>query len=132
MQYQDGDQYGLLTSNDLRDLLTYFARPDNQSFCLITSRAPLLDLMDYTTYTIAMWIGSPRGLDAPCLDGWAFTPLPAGEGDGVRSTGQRSFLIADGHALTISLLGSYLAENTAATSLILPIFPSDRLMSPRV
>jgi hypothetical protein len=51
LQHQEGDQYGLLTSNDLRDLLTYFARPDNQSFCLITSRAPVLDLMDYTTYT---------------------------------------------------------------------------------
>ena len=51
LQYQEGDQYGLLQSNDLRDLLTYFARPDNQSFCLITSRAPVLDLMEYTTYT---------------------------------------------------------------------------------
>ena len=51
LQHQEGDQYGLLQSNDLRDLLTYFARPDNQSFCLITSRAPVLDLMEYTTYT---------------------------------------------------------------------------------
>ena len=51
LEHQEGDQYGLLQSNDLRDLLTYFARPDNQSFCLITSRAPVLDLMEYTTYT---------------------------------------------------------------------------------
>ena len=51
IQHQEGDQYGLLQSNDLRDLLTFFARPDNQSFCLITSRAPLLDLIDFTTYT---------------------------------------------------------------------------------
>jgi tetratricopeptide (TPR) repeat protein len=44
MQHQEGDQYGLLQSNDLRDLLTYFARPDNQSFCLVTSRALLKKL----------------------------------------------------------------------------------------
>ena len=29
MQHQEGDQYGILQSNDLRDLLTFFARPDN-------------------------------------------------------------------------------------------------------
>ena len=51
MQHQEGDQYGLLVSADLRQFLGYFAAPGHQSFCLITSRAPVLDLMDYTTYT---------------------------------------------------------------------------------
>ncbi|HXQ38602.1 MAG TPA: hypothetical protein VN843_31665, partial [Anaerolineales bacterium] len=50
LQHQEGDQYGLLKSNDLHDLLTFFAHPDSKSYCLITSRAPLLDLLDYTTY----------------------------------------------------------------------------------
>jgi tetratricopeptide (TPR) repeat protein len=50
MQYQTGDQYGLLKSNDLRNFLEYFGSSDHNSFCLITSRAPMLDLMDYITY----------------------------------------------------------------------------------
>jgi len=47
MQHQEGDQYGLLKSADLRQFLSYFAAPGHQSFCLITSRAPVLDLMEY-------------------------------------------------------------------------------------
>ena len=65
LQHQEGDQYGLLQSNDLRDLLTYFARPDNQSFCLITSRAPVLDLMESPPTPIAMWIGFQRWMALP-------------------------------------------------------------------
>jgi tetratricopeptide (TPR) repeat protein len=102
MQHQEGDQYGLLQSADLRDLLSYFANPNNSSFCLITSRAPLLDLMEYTTYT-------HRDVDR------------LSEADGIsllerlKVKGSREQMVKvisdwDGHALTISLLGSYLAE----------------------
>ena len=102
MQHQEGDQYGLLTSNDLRDLLTFFARPDNQSFCLITSRAPLLDLMEYTTYT-------HRDVDhLSNNDGCALL-----EKLGVKGTkAQMSKIVTDwnGHALTLSLVGSYLVK----------------------
>jgi tetratricopeptide (TPR) repeat protein len=102
LQHQEGDQYGLLTSNDLRDLLTYFARPDNGSFCLITSRAPLLDLMDYTTYT-------HRDVERLSeADGVALLERLQVKG----SKSQLGKVVADwdGHALTVSLLGSYLAE----------------------
>ncbi len=102
LQHQEGDQYGLLQSNDLRDLLTYFARPDNQSFCLITSRAPLLDLMEYTTYT-------HRDVERLSeADGVALLERLHVKG----SKPQLGKVVADwdGHALTISLLGSYLAE----------------------
>ena len=102
LQHQEGDQYGLLQSNDLRDLLTYFARPDNQSFCLITSRAPVLDLMEYTTYT-------HRDVDRLSqADGIALLDKLGVKG----SKEQMSRVVSDwdGHALTISLLGSYLAE----------------------
>jgi tetratricopeptide (TPR) repeat protein len=102
LQHQEGDQYGLLTSNDLRDLLTYFARPDNQSFCLITSRAPMLDLMEYTTYT-------HRDVDRLSeADGILLLEKLGVKG----SKEQMGKVVADwdGHALTISLLGSYLAE----------------------
>jgi hypothetical protein len=102
MQYQEGDQYGLLQSNDLRDLLTFFARPDNQSFCLITSRAPLLDLMDYTTYT-------HRDVERLSEeDGHALLRRL-----GVKGTDAELDQVVkdwDGHALTLSILAAYLAE----------------------
>lgn len=51
MQHPEGDRYGLLKSADLRDLLHYFAAPGHESFCVVISRAPLLDLVDYTTFS---------------------------------------------------------------------------------
>jgi len=102
MQHQEGDQYGLLQSNDLRDLLTFFARPDNQSFCLITSRAPLLDLMDYTTYT-------HRDVERLSEeDGRALLRRLGVKG----SDDELNQVVSDwdGHALTLSILAAYLAE----------------------
>ncbi len=102
MQHQEGDRFGLLQSNDLRDLLTYFARPDNQSFLLVTSRAPLLDLMEYTTYT-------HRDVDRlSAADGRALLRKLGVQGkDDVLDK-----LVADwdGHALTLSLLSAILTE----------------------
>jgi len=103
MQHQEGDQYGLLQSNDLRDLLTFFARPDNQSFCLITSRAPLLDLMDYTTYT-------HRDVDRLSEeDGRALLRRLGVKG----GDDELNKVVSDwgGHALTLSILAAYLAEH---------------------
>jgi len=103
MQHQEGDQYGLIKSNDLRDFLNYFAAPDHESFCLITSRVPLLDLMEYTTYT-------HRDVNRLLLeDGIALLKVL-----GVKGNNEEIGKIVtdwDGHALTISLLGSYLAEH---------------------
>lgn len=102
LQHQEGDQYGLLKSADLREFLGYFAAPAHNSFCLITSRAPMLDLMDYTTY---------RHLDV--------TRLSVTDGrDLLRKLGVSGSDEAlgqvvtnwDGHALTLSLLGAYLVE----------------------
>jgi tetratricopeptide (TPR) repeat protein len=111
LQHQEGDGYGLLQSTDLRDLLTFFARPGHASFCLITSRAPLLDLMDYTTY---------RHHDVDRLsdaDGIALlqklgvhSPLPPGEGPGVRAELLKIVSSWNGHALTLSLVGTYLVK----------------------
>ncbi|HLO16097.1 MAG TPA: trypsin-like peptidase domain-containing protein [Anaerolineales bacterium] len=102
IQHQEGDQYGLLQTNDLRDLLTFFASPDNQSFCLITSRAPLLDLMEYTTYT-------HRDVDRLSEDdGHALLRRLGVNG----SDAELNKVVADwdGHALTLSILAAYLAE----------------------
>jgi tetratricopeptide (TPR) repeat protein len=102
MQHQEGDQYGLLKSADLREFLSYFAAPGHESFCLITSRAPVLDLMEYTTYIHR---------DVTRL-------LPADGRDLLRKVGVQGpdealdQVVADwdGHALTLSLLGGYLAD----------------------
>jgi tetratricopeptide (TPR) repeat protein len=108
MQHQAGDSYGLLRSNDLRDFLQLFCAPGHQSFCLITSRAPLLDLMSYSTY---------RHRDVTRLsppDGRALLRRL-----GVRAHGRAPVRDAaldvvvadwDGHALTLGLLGAYLVE----------------------
>jgi tetratricopeptide (TPR) repeat protein len=102
IQHQEGDQYGLLKSENLREFLEYFAAPDHQSFCLITSRAPVLDLMDYDTYT-------HRDV----------TRLNATDGrDLLRKLGVKGDdrdldkVVADwdGHALTLSLLAGYLID----------------------
>ncbi len=50
MQHDAGDDYGLIVSEALRDFLELFASPFHNSFCLITSRAPLVDLLAHTTY----------------------------------------------------------------------------------
>ena len=102
MQHQEGDQYGLLKSTDLREFLSYFAAPEHQSFCLITSRAPVLDLMDYTTYT-------HRDVErlSPA-DGRALLRRVGVTGDDAAL--DKVVADWDGHALTLGLLGGYLAE----------------------
>ena len=102
MQHNEGDQYGLLKSSDLREFLSFFAAKDNASFALITSRAPLTDLMVYDTYT-------HREVDR----------LSATEGRALlRKIGVKGSDAAldkvvsdwDGHALTLSLIGAYLVD----------------------
>lgn len=110
LQHQEGDQYGLLTSHDLRDLLTYFARPDNQSFCLITSRAPVLDLMEYTTYAHRDVDRLSEADGIALLKKLGVLPSPLRRGAGGEVDLAKVVSDWDGHALTISLLGSYLAE----------------------
>lgn len=50
MQEQEGDNYGLLKNRDLCTFLRTFADGNHRSFCLLTSRFPVLDLIDYTSY----------------------------------------------------------------------------------
>jgi hypothetical protein len=102
MQHQEGDDYGMLRSTDLRAFLEYLAAPGHETFTVITSRAPLLDLLPYTTAT-------QRDV----------TRLSAADGRallralGVKGPNQdldRVVRAWDGHALTLSLLGGLLAE----------------------
>ena len=102
LQHQEGDQFGLLKSNNLREFLQFFAAPDHDSFCLMTSRVPLLEFMEYTTY-------QHRDVEQ----------LSAAEGRellqklGVKGTDpELDKVVADweGYALTLSLIGSYIAD----------------------
>jgi hypothetical protein len=50
LQHQEGDLFGTIKNGSLRELLCYFCAPEHQSFCIITSRVPILDLEEFTTY----------------------------------------------------------------------------------
>jgi tetratricopeptide (TPR) repeat protein len=102
MQYESGTAYGLSKSDVLREFLRYFAAPGHGSFCLITSRVPLLDLMRYTTYT-------QRDVDrlSPS-DGRAL--LRTLGVDGFDERLDKVVADWDGHALSLSLLGTYLVD----------------------
>ena len=103
LQHQDGDMYGSILSPDLKAFLEFFASPDQGSFCLVTSRLPLMDLEEYTTY---------RHRDVDRL-------LPQDGRDLLRNLGvcgdedELDLVVADwgGHALTLSLLASYLKDH---------------------
>ena len=100
LQRQDGDEYGLLRSPDLQTFLELFAAPGHSSFCLITSRAPLLDLLAYTSYTHRD-VGPVSVPDGRAL----LRELCVTGPDAALDQLVRQW---DGHALTLSLLGSYL------------------------
>ncbi len=105
LQYQDGDMYGAIRSPDLKAFLEFFASPDHQSFCLVTSRAPLMDMISLATY---------KHRDVERL-------LPQDGRDLLRKLGVRGDddeldrVVADwdGHALTLSLIASYLRDHHA-------------------
>lgn len=105
MQYSDGDDYGVLRSENLRDLLTYFANPDNKSFCLVASRLPLIDLMPYTTYL-------HRDVDRLSEED-SRTLLQNLGVKGSEENIKKLIEDWDGHALTLSLLGAFIQEETS-------------------
>ncbi len=102
MQHQEGDQYGMLKSADLRDFLGYLAGPGHRSFGLVTSRAPLLDLVAYLSYT-------HRDVErlSPA-DGRALLRRLGVKGPDAAL--DKAVAAWDGHALTLGLLGGLLAE----------------------
>ena len=123
MQHNEGDQYGLLNSGDLREFLSFFAAKDNASFALITSRAPLTDLMVYDTYT-------HREVDR----------LSEAEGRALlRKIGVHGNDAAldkvvadwDGHALTLSLIGAYLVDRYQGDVAHLADLPAPTADEPR-
>jgi len=102
LQEQDGERYGFIQGRDMREFFKYFTSSEHDSVALVTSRAPLVDLMAYSTY---------RHFDLTRLfkeDGRALL-----EKLGVKGTQKELEEIVekwDGHALTLGLLGSYIRE----------------------
>lgn len=103
LQHQYGDMEGSILSPDLKAFLGFFASPDHDSFCLITTRMPLMDLEEFTTFQHRdMERLSPQ-------DGRDLLRKLGVHGD----DGELDRVVADwdGHALTLSLLGSYLRDH---------------------
>ncbi|MCB0000329.1 MAG: hypothetical protein KDE56_31405, partial [Anaerolineales bacterium] len=100
LQRQEGDNFGLLTSPDLLTFLELFAAPGHSSHCLITSRAPMLDLIAYTSYNHRD-VGPVASEDGRSL-------LRELGVKGADKALDDLVTMWDGHALTLSLLGNYL------------------------
>ena len=103
MQYEDGDMYGSIRSPDLKAFLEFFASKDHESFCLVTSRAPLVDMISFATY---------KHMDVDRLSPQDGRDLL--QKLGVKGRDEELEKVVkewDGHALTLSLLASYLMDH---------------------
>lgn len=103
MQHQEGNQYGLLKSHDLRDFLKYIGGSGHNSFCLITSRVPMLDMMSYTTYRQQ---DVTRLSEADGCDLLRELGVKADNDEALKKV----VSAWDGHALTLGLIGSLVGE----------------------
>lgn len=123
IQRQSGDQYGLLTNEDMREFLRLFATPGHQSFCLITSRAPVLDLVEYTTY-IHYEVDRLSPSDGRNL-------LRKLGIKGADSLLDKVVADWDGHALTLSLLSAYLVDKYNGDVGLISDIPGPGMNEPR-
>ncbi|MBD2077814.1 serine protease [Phormidium sp. FACHB-592] len=103
MQYESGDDYAFIKNNNLFEFLTYFATGDHKSFCLITSRFPILDLIQFITYKQC---NVDRLSD---LEGRTLLRNIGVEGNDFQI--DKIVQDWDGHALTLILIGAYLVEH---------------------
>ncbi|WP_271254642.1 S1 family peptidase [Pseudanabaena sp. Chao 1811] len=105
LQHESGDDYGLLKSPDLREWLRTLAKGENEAFCVVTSRAPLFDLIDLTTFV-------HRDVER-LTDGEGCELLQKLGVRGEAAVLRRVVRDWDGYALVLSLLGTYLVERFA-------------------
>jgi tetratricopeptide (TPR) repeat protein len=57
VQHRTGDLYGSFVSEHIREFLRFFATPSHSSLCVVTTRAPLVDIENYSTF---FWYGADR------------------------------------------------------------------------
>ncbi|NER20401.1 MAG: hypothetical protein F6J96_06705 [Symploca sp. SIO1C2] len=115
VQHQSGDDYGLLTNKELCSFLRSFAEGNHQSFCLVTSRAPLLDLLDYTTYT-------EREVDPLSIEQGSTLLKKLGV-KGKKAELEQVVKDWGGYALMLSLIAAYLNKRGGAVKRIRDIPP---------
>lgn len=97
-QSQDRDRFGQINNLDLRELLLYFLVPGHRSLCVVTSRVPLFDVIEYSTYRHC----SVNGL--PLVEGLELLrSIGASGSDEVLTTAVTAL---DGHALALTLLAN--------------------------
>jgi tetratricopeptide (TPR) repeat protein len=102
MQHQHADHYGTVASSDLRDFLAFCCTPGHRSFCVLTTRAPVHDLVPYVTY---------RHVDVTALSVTSGRALLANLGVlGSDAALDQVVLDWGGHALTLSLIAGYLVK----------------------
>ncbi len=102
VQYEGGERYGRCKNQDLVLFLELTAGINHQTKCVVTSRAPLVDLVSFTTY-VRIDVVRLAGFDARLLL----------RGLGVRGSGSQLDTLVEkfsGHALALTLVGSYLRE----------------------
>jgi len=108
LQHQSGPEFGVLTNNDLRQVLSYFASGYHNSFCIVTTRVPVMDLMPYSSYS-EVQVGRltiDEGVEL----------LRAQDVDAPPEVLKRTVEKADGHALTLTLIATY-AKNYPTAAL---------------
>ena len=105
LQHESGDDYGLLKSPDLREWLRTLAKGENEAFCVVTSRAPLFDLIDLTTFVHR---DVERLTD---VEGCELLQKLGVRGEAAAL--RRVVRDWDGYALVLSLLGTYLRKRYA-------------------
>jgi tetratricopeptide (TPR) repeat protein len=101
LQHATGDHFGSIADGDLKALLAGFCHLGTQSRIVITTRFPLADLAGFTSFEL-------RPLDRlDEVDGIALL-----RNFGVTKGGRQTLIDLvhqwDGHALTLSLVGSYI------------------------
>ncbi len=105
LQHESGDDYGLLKSPDLREWLRTLAKGENEAFCVVTSRAPLFDLIDLTTFV-------HRDVEQLTdVEGCELLQKLGVQGEAAAL--RQVVRDWDGYALVLSLLGTYLVERFA-------------------
>lgn len=102
LQSQSRGNYGTLNNIHIKYFIESILQPDNKSFCLITSRIPIFDFMEYINYSHMDVNGLAIKEGCTLLKNMGIH----GENE------QFSSIVSEweGHALTLSIIGSYLLE----------------------
>jgi tetratricopeptide (TPR) repeat protein len=104
MQFQGGNLHGSVKNEDLREFIRYLAAPYHESFCIITSGLNVSDLMDFVVTC------SLRELKSLALHEGVTLLRKLGI-NGQNEMLQKVVKKWECHALTLTLIASYLIEN---------------------